>query len=221
VTTFFLVRHGATKLNNSTDASQDMIRGWSDVPLSDEGREHAKETAERLKGKGIQVLISSNLSRARETAEIIGKVIGVRPQFSQELRPWNLGELTGKSTEDALPRIRAYIEAPTQKVPQGESFDTFKDRAFSGLADCLDIAAGRKLCVVTHHRLERLVKAWIAVGQPVDGEVDPGVFSQKGEPPGNVEVISIDDAKLRKVRGEPMRGAIQRAVSEVKAHGRR
>src|SRR5215467_7010404 len=155
MTTFYLVRHGATKLNNQTDMSQDRIRAWSDIPLSPEGREHAKEVAESLKGKGIRVIISSDLGRAVETADIIGKAIGVKPVYTQKLRPWDLGELTGKTTEEAIPIIKQYIKDGDKPVPKGESFDSFKHRAFAGLADAFDMAAGQKLCVVTHHRVER------------------------------------------------------------------
>jgi len=215
VARFYLVRHGATDLNNDSNVSQDRIRGWRDVPLNEEGRNHAKETAKSLKGKGIGIIIASDLARARETAEIVGEAIGIKPVLSKKLRPWDLGVLTGKSTKEAIPKIVEYIKEPDLIVPKGESFNKFKTRAFAGLADAFDKAGDEKLCIVTHHRLERLIKAWIAAGQPADhNKIDLSVFKAKGEPPGNAEIITLEPENLRKIRKETTRGAVERAIRE-------
>lgn len=215
MTTFYLVRHGATALNNDTNVSSDRIRGWLDPPLTEEGKKHAEETGKKLKNKGIEVLESSDLTRAKQTAEIIGKIIGVKPKFTRKLRPWDLGDLTGKSTKEALPKIAEYIKEPDKVIPKGESFNSFKNRAFAGIADALDNSQGKKLCLVSHHRMERLLKSWIEAGQPTDhAKIDLTTFKEKGEPPGNAELISVDPEKVRKIRKEPLRGAIERAIKE-------
>lgn len=216
MTLFYLVRHGATALNNDVNVSQDKIRGWLDPPLVEAGREHAAETGKKLRSKGIQIIISSDLKRAKETAEIVGKEIGVKPIFSRKLRPWDLGELTGQSTKKAIPKIAEYVKEPDVIIPKGESFNSFLLRAFAGLADAFDQAGDKKLCIVTHHRLERLIKAWLAAGQPADhSKIDLTVFKSKGEPPGTAEPISLDPSKLRAIRKEPVRGAIERAIREA------
>lgn len=216
MTVFFLVRHGATALNNDVNVSQDKIRGWLDPPLTEEGRNHAKETGKKLKSAGIECIVSSDLKRAKETAQIVGQQLGIKPVFSRELRPWDLGTLTGKPTKEALPEIAEYVRQPNKVIPKGESFNSFKTRAFSGLADAFDKACADRLCIVTHHRVERLLKAWMAAGQPTDhAKIDLKVFTSKGEPPGNAESLSIDLTKLRKVRKEPLRGAIERAIKEA------
>ena len=117
----YIVRHGATKLNNQTDLSVDRIRGWADVPLAEEGRKEAKSAGLKLKAKGVEAIVASSLSRARETAEIIGKIVGVKPTTSDGLRPWNLGEFTGKSTKEVLPEMADYVHnKPDEAVPKGE-----------------------------------------------------------------------------------------------------
>ena len=217
MTAFYLVRHGKTALNNDTSTSTDRIRGWKDVPLVAEGRETAKQTGEALKSKGIQVIVASDLSRGKETADIIGKIIGVKPTYTDKLRPWDLGELTGKSTKEAIPVIKEYIKQPDKPVPKGESFNSFKHRTFTGLADAFDTAGTQKLCIVTHHRVERLIKSWLAAGQPSDhGLIDLKVFGEKGEPPGKWEVISLNPSTLRKMRKESLRDSISKSVKEVK-----
>jgi broad specificity phosphatase PhoE len=201
---------------NNEFVSTDRIRAWKDVPLVQEGKESAKKTGEALKSKGIQVIVASDLSRAKETADIIGKIIGVKPSYSEGLRPWDLGELTGKTTKEAIPVIKQYIKTPKKPVPKGESFDSFKHRAFAGIADAFDLAGSMKLCIVTHHRVERLIKSWIAAGQPSDGLIDLKIFGEKGEPPGKWEIISMNDSALRKIRKESMRDSIKKSVKDVK-----
>ena len=70
----YFVRHGESEWN-----TVGRICGATDIPLTDRGREMAKETAARIIEEGIKIdkIISSPLSRAYETAKIIGEVLGV------------------------------------------------------------------------------------------------------------------------------------------------
>ena len=193
----YVVRHGATELNNQTDLSQDRIRGWANVPLADEGRKEAYHAAAQLQQYGIQVIVSSDLHRAAETAQIIGQTLGIQPQLTPKLRPWNLGDFTGTSTKEALPKIAVYVqEKPDEPVPGGESFNQFKERAFQGLAEAIQQAQGKPLCIVTHHRDERLFKASEALGWPPNHEIDLDTFLQKGDPPGGVYEMNVNPQAL-------------------------
>jgi broad specificity phosphatase PhoE len=194
IVTVLVVRHGKTKMNNEVDTSQDRIRSWLDVPLVEEGRDEARRTGDKLdKIGGVEAIVSSDLERAKETAGIIGDIIGVKPTFSAKLRPWDLGKFTGKSTKDAMPKIAEYIEnKPDEPVPEGESFNDFRKRAFSGLAEAIRKAGGNKLVIVTHHRNERLFNAWDEAGQPSDHSIDLKEFTKKGEPPGAVMELDVD-----------------------------
>jgi broad specificity phosphatase PhoE len=193
----YIVRHGATKMNNQTDMSEDRIRGWANVPLSDEGREEARKAAKKLERIGIEVIFTSDLVRAEETARIIGQATGLKPIVTKKLRPWDLGELTGAATKRALPIVAKYAcDTPDKPVPKGESFNSFCARGFEGLADCLRSANGKKLLIVTHHRLERLLEAWDVAGQPSDHRIDIKTFLDKGDPPGHVEKLTIDAASM-------------------------
>jgi len=193
----YIVRHGATNLNNDSDTSQDRIRSWRDVPLNKEGRAEAKRAAEELKKYNIEVICCSDLSRAKETAQIIGKILDLEPTPSEKLRPWNLGEFTGTSTKEALPKISEYVRKKAdEKVPKGESFNDFSNRAFEGFSESIEKADGKNLCIVTHHRDERLIKAWIKAGQPKDHTIDLNTFLQKGDPPGGVIILKINEENL-------------------------
>ena len=71
-----LARHGETDDN----IPPIRIQGSRDTPLNDEGREQAAALADLAAERGIASLWASQLSRARETAEIVGERIGLRPR---------------------------------------------------------------------------------------------------------------------------------------------
>ena len=79
-----------------------MVGSWTDWDLSDLGVEQAnkigQKLAEELAGKPY-VIYSSDLLRAKHTAEIVGKYLGVTPMLRQELRERNLGKCVGKSVQ--------------------------------------------------------------------------------------------------------------------------
>jgi SPP1 gp7 family putative phage head morphogenesis protein len=188
--TFYLIRHGATKLNDDTDASADRIRGWMDVPLAPDGEGQAETLAVDLEDAGIERLYSSDLKRSVQTAEIIGDHLDVGVTTTKTLRPWNLGKFAGRPTKEVHPQICDYARnRPDDPVPQGESFNSFKTRAFGGLTNILSTEG--VIGLVTHHRMERLVKAWIANGCPNNFDIDLDTFLQKGEPTGASEEISV------------------------------
>ncbi len=190
--TIYVVRHGATKLNNQTDLSEDRIRGWANVPLSSEGIAEAHKAAADLLGMDVDVVISSDLRRAADTAEIIGQTIHVPVQLTPLLRPWNLGDLQGQSTKHALPIIEKFVlNAPDQSVPGGESFHQFTRRASRGLQQALSISGDKTPCIVTHHRDERFFCAWRDKGFPPDFSIKLSTFLQKGEAPGAVMPFDI------------------------------
>ena len=187
---FLLIRHGATKLNDQ-DNSVDRIRGWKDVPLSDKGKKEAEELGQSLKGTVLDAIYTSDLERARETAMIVANALGVNKLVvTKSLRPWNVGKLAGVKTTEALPIMAKYIREPTETVPDGESFDDFRERAFEGLKGILS-EPDDKIAIVTHHRVERLIKGWKAAGYPPSGKVDLKTFEQKGESTGHAERIEV------------------------------
>jgi broad specificity phosphatase PhoE len=87
-----LARHG------ETDDNREPIRvqGFRDTPLNDTGRSQAAELAERVVKDGIRSLWSSDLVRASETAEIVGKRIGLVPRLDARLREANRGRWEGR-----------------------------------------------------------------------------------------------------------------------------
>ena len=116
----YVVRHGSTKLN-SENGGDDKIRGWSDVPLSAQGKKEAEDIANSLSDSGIKVIHHSDLGRAAETAKAIAERTGAELVSTPKLRPWNVGHLTGTSSTTAHPQLAKYAcEKPDEKIPDGE-----------------------------------------------------------------------------------------------------
>ena len=191
-----LIRHGATRLNND-DVSVDRIRGWKDVPLSPDGKSEAESLAKVIAKNPPDALFSSDLCRAEETASIIAKACGLKMEkATKDFRPWNVGEFAGQKSKEAVPILAEYAtETPDKPVPGGESFNSFRGRFFKGLLKALQSNDGL-VAVVSHHRAERLLKAWAKAGFPKDGAIDEAEFSKKGEPTGHCEILKIPLARL-------------------------
>lgn len=194
--TIRVVRHGATHLN-SNDTSVDRIRGWSDVPLSEEGEDEAKKLASKMAKDPPDHLVCSDLARAHETAKFIAAACDIPiDEVSSGFRPWNVGKFAGQSSKTAVPILCDYaINKPDKKVPEGESFNEFRSRFFKALSEAVD-KYGDNLAVVTHHRGERLLAAWAAAGHPADGTIDGKEFTKKGEGTAGEESVEIPVDRL-------------------------
>ncbi len=173
----YLIRHGHTEYNETGRSSIDKIRGWIDIPLDKGGIDGAEIIGEMTRPLGIEVIACSDLKRAVQTAEIIGKMLELpisakTPAF----RPWNLGsDIQGKPTKEVMPLINYYLEdTPNEAPPDGESFNDFKNRFLSGIRSIINlIEKGRmhRVAIITHFRGVKLAQSWIAAG----GENNYGV----------------------------------------------
>lgn len=207
---FYVIRHGATALNRESGNGPDRIRGHRDIPLSPTGVKEAEKLAGQLKGSGIKVLFHSGMLRTKKTADIIARKIGAEVKAMPALKPWNVGIFTGKESKEAVPELIVYAKKrPGERVPEGESFNEFRRRAMMGILMAVEQMDGRLGAIVTHHRVERLLKSWMAAGEKPSLELDMAEMFSHGEKPGTAEKVSPNLAKLRqskvlKARPSPM-----------------
>lgn len=148
--TLLLARHGETDDN----LEPIRIQGWRDTPLNDAGRAQAAELAGRVAGEGIVSLWSSDLSRARETAEIVGRSLGLEVAEDSRLREGNRGELEGRVWQDVAvedPEIYAAWRRAGEgfRFPGGESLREQTDRTLAALEEIR--ATGRLPALVICH----------------------------------------------------------------------
>jgi broad specificity phosphatase PhoE len=95
VTEILLARHGETEWN-----VERRWQGHADVPLNALGRDQAHDLAARLAGEHVDAIYASDLSRARETAEIVGAALGVAVRTLRELREIDVGSWSGRTTDE-------------------------------------------------------------------------------------------------------------------------
>jgi probable phosphoglycerate mutase len=174
VTTLILVRHGETDWNRDR-----RIQGSTDIPLNDTGRQHARDAAavlrEQLGPDAPVVVVSSDLSRARETAEILAGDLGVRVSgLYPDLRERAYGEAEGISADEFLARWGDWHSA---EVPGAEPWPDLRTRGLRALRDVVRDArretapVAASVIVVTHGAMIReLIRHATAGELPPVGE---------------------------------------------------
>jgi broad specificity phosphatase PhoE len=138
----FLIRHGETVGNASRTVQ------LPDNPLSARGRAQAERLAKRLAAGGIAHIVSSDLARARSTAEALRRLTGAPLTVEPLLQERNFGELRGTPYAE----LGLDMFAPDYAPPNGESWPVFHarvDRAWARL-QALATATEGDLAVVTH-----------------------------------------------------------------------
>jgi probable phosphoglycerate mutase len=151
-----VLRHGTSTWN-----AEGRWQGWLDAPLTAEGEAQAATRARELAHNGInpRVVYTSDLGRARRTAEIIGAHLE-RPVVPDEgFRERFGGEWEGHTREEIIegwPGLRdAWRRGELSAPPGGESNDEMLTRVDAALARALAHVGSGELIVVTHHGVLR------------------------------------------------------------------
>jgi broad specificity phosphatase PhoE len=148
----YIVRHGESVWN-----SAGRIQGQQDPDLSPRGVEQSESAASKLSNLGLQAVHSSDLLRARRTAEIIALGCGLsgRHATSPALREACLGEWEGKTVaelESEYPELLArwMTDSAGNRPPGGESLEALQDRVVSYVVSTVTASLGSAIVVVTH-----------------------------------------------------------------------
>jgi uncharacterized phosphatase len=155
--TFAFIRHGQTNWNRD-----DRLQGSSDIPLNDFGRQQAADAVAVLAGTHWDAIVSSPLSRARETAEIIAAGLGIElgPSYD-ELIERHYGDGEGATAEIIAERW------PDHQYPGLESLDSVVARAKDALEKVAADYGSKNVIIVCHGTLIRYTLASLA-GRPFD-----------------------------------------------------
>lgn len=148
-----LVRHGETEQN-----ANGIFQGYSPVSLSTRGRKQAALVAERLVSLRPQVLYSSDLRRAQETADMISQRLGLPIRSCEGLREWNVGAWIGQSTAAYFAHLQALKVHPVTYVPEGgESQLQTQARIVAQMQELAEQHAGETIVCVSHGRAIELL----------------------------------------------------------------
>lgn len=148
--TLILIRHGRTEWNE-----KGKYQGQSDPPLNEEGRRQIKHLSFELCSLGGDIIYTSPLKRARETASILAEKMSVKVIEDPDLMEMNLGEWEGATRDEILKRyprlLRLWEENPWEvQIPGGENLSLVAERVYRFLDRVSEKHREGKIIAVTH-----------------------------------------------------------------------
>jgi 2,3-bisphosphoglycerate-dependent phosphoglycerate mutase len=143
VTIIGLVRHGVTDWNK-----EGRMQGRNDIPLNDEGRFQAELLGKRLANEEWDYIYSSDMQRARETADIIARHMGKKVEgYDSLMAERAFGQLEGTTEQDRLER---WGTAWKEVDHGGESRENVIERGMSMLEELETRHPGKRVLVISH-----------------------------------------------------------------------
>lgn len=149
-TYIYVIRHGECAGNK-----EGRIRGRTDFPLNENGLLQAQALAAAMKTKGLDMVFTSSLLRARQTAEIVASAAGVpceaRDGFINIcMGPWENRRKAELAVEYPA-EWRTWMAEPEElRLPGAETLDDVRVRATSELFRIVEEYRGKRVAVVTH-----------------------------------------------------------------------
>ena len=142
-----LMRHGETAWNRSQ-----RLQGHRDIPLSDAGRNQAMDAAPSVVALRPEVVVASDLGRARETADVVAAVVDLPVAVDPRLRETSMGKWEGLTRDEVIaewePEWNAWRTTSAHASPPGgESRWQVAQRAAAVVDELDDDRASRALLV--------------------------------------------------------------------------
>ena len=178
MTEIFLIRHGETAWN-----AERRLQGHLDIPLNEEGVRQAAALARALAGERVDMIISSDLSRAASTARAVAEHHGLPLHTDASLRERCFGAFEGLLYDELEARFpEAYaqwrVRDPHARYPDGErraeTFAEFAQRAVAAVCRIAEMHRGKRIVIVSHGGvLDAVYRAahGIAITAPRDFDV--------------------------------------------------
>jgi probable phosphoglycerate mutase len=183
MTLIYLVRHGETDWNLAK-----RIQGNTDIPLNDTGRAQAATSGRLLARRDWDLIVTSPLSRARETAEIIARETGLAtPVEIDALVERHYGDAEGldyRTIEERYPN--------NADVPGRESREDVAARVLPAIMALADAHPEQNLVVVSHGGVIRTILQTVAP-ESDHGTIRNGSIHSFSHTDGTLDLIAFDD----------------------------
>ncbi|MCH2173617.1 histidine phosphatase family protein [Myxococcota bacterium] len=149
-TELLLIRHGESTWNELG-----LWQGHEDVPLSTRGRSQVNTLATEIADERVDVLISSDLRRAMETARILGRALGLDPMAEPALRELDLGEWSGLDRSQIAARWPDLLQVfdggdPEARPAGGETRSELAVRVRGAVSKIVEEHSGLRVALVAH-----------------------------------------------------------------------
>ena len=186
----YFIRHG-----EAVDDIENRYGGWADFPLTQKGIEQARNTGEKLKAQGVtaEIILTSPLARAKQTAEEIGKILNIAIETFIYLKERNTyGLLSGLNKDKAKEKHPALVEAYEKDKPVDgfEPYSTFLKRV-KKLVKLLPALGYENAICITHGKL---LKALLndVIGVKAKKFEDNCVIEVDLKPTGQLKILKIE-----------------------------
>jgi broad specificity phosphatase PhoE len=188
-TTILLARHGQSDWNRSK-----RWQGFADRPLTDLGRRQAVELAARLGGIELDGVYSSDLQRARDTAETVARSKGLEVRTTRDLREVDVGSWSGLTRAEAevqFPQAYARWLQGGEGWDDGETYEQLGERVVRAIREIAVRHQAERVLVVAHGGTIRAIHA-AALG------VDIHTYRriQRVEPNATLSAVCVDEGRL-------------------------
>ncbi|MGM0898002.1 MAG: histidine phosphatase family protein [Bacillota bacterium] len=154
MTTICLIRHGETEWNKLG-----RIQGTTDVPLNERGKEQARACGSHLFGEVWDVIVTSPLQRAKQTASIINETLCLPVVEMREFQEKHFGQAEGMTAEER------YALYPDKDYPGQEQVEVFHQRLLTGLKELNDRFGDKRVLVVAHGGVIHAILERLAHGE--------------------------------------------------------
>jgi len=161
---YYILRYGEAESN-----VKQIVSCWPEKinnPLTKKGVEQIGGVSERLKNKNIDLIFSSPILRAKQTAGLVGKVLGIEPQLDLRLKEIDFGPFNGASVSEfekyfgslEVNNLKKRIKS---KAPGGENYEEVMKRMFDCFKEINKKYKGKNVLIVSHHA--PLLLLWVKV----------------------------------------------------------
>ncbi len=151
----YVARHGQTQFN-----IEQRICGRADVELTDRGIRQAYELADKMTINCVDIIISSPLKRARNTAEIVGEKIGAKVIFDDRLMERDFGLTDG--TYEATPGFTHTFQQFGYEYPKGETLLRVVQRVYNLLDEIKFKYDNKNIMIISHGGVCRVINSYFS-----------------------------------------------------------
>lgn len=197
---FWFLRHGETDWN-----ARNLSQGSTDIPLNARGVEQAHAAAVALQGRGIRSVVASPLSRARDTAEVVGAALGLAVEIEPDLHEVAFGAQEGLAMGEWYDAWIAGRFTP----PGAEAFAALRARAVA--------AANRALrreppvLIVAHGALFRSLRAEMGLSPLVRTPNALPLLCTPPDPASGAWELTVAEPGIVYVEQTPVSGGAEEA----------
>ena len=160
---YLILRHGESE-SNLQNLLVSEISNAKNFHLTEKGKEEIKRAAEKLKKEKVDLIFSSDLERCKETAEIVGKYLNIKPKFDKRLREIKGGELENKPLEEVFAFWKSFEERFKKRPKGGENYNDVKKRMINFIESLEKKYSQKTILIISHQRpltmLEGAMEGW-------------------------------------------------------------